>query len=281
MGKKERREAEAMENSVQSPQDGKLNRKEYEAKLEELHMELVKMQYSIKAAGKRLVVLFEGRDAAGKGGAIKCVAQPLNPRGCRIVALGKPSDAEKTQWYFQRYVAHLPAAGEIVLFDRSWYNRAGVDHVMGFCTQEEYTEFLRSCPEFEQMLVRSGIILLKYWFSVSDEEQERRFLERAGNPARAWKLSEMDIQSRGKWVEFSKAKDEMFKHTDIKQSPWYTVEADDKRRARLNCIAHILSMVSYEDATPPPLKLPPRTLPDDNYVRPPKSDQNFVPDVEL
>ena len=281
MGKKERREAEAMENSVQSPQDGKLNRKEYEAKLEELHMELVKMQYSIKVAGKRLVVLFEGRDAAGKGGAIKCVAQPLNPRGCRIVALGKPSDAEKTQWYFQRYVAHLPAAGEIVLFDRSWYNRAGVDHVMGFCTQEEYTEFLRSCPEFEKMLVHSGIVLLKYWFSVSDEEQERRFLERAGNPARAWKLSEMDIQSRGKWMEFSKAKDEMFKHTDIKQSPWYTVEADDKRRARLNCIAHILSMVSYEDATPPPLKLPPRPSPDESYIRPPKSDQNIVPDVEL
>ena len=165
---------------------------------------------------------------------------------------------ERSQWYFQRYVAHLPAAGEIVLFDRSWYNRAGVEYVMGFCTQEEYSEFLRSCPEFEQMLVRSGIILLKYWFSVSDEEQERRFHERAGNPARRWKLSEMDMQSREKWVEFSKAKDEMFKHTDIKQSPWYTVEADDKRRARLNCIAHILSMVPYEDATPPPLKLPPR-----------------------
>ena len=176
-------------------------------------MELVKMQYWIKATGKKLVILFEGRDAAGKGGAIKCVAEPLNPRGCRIVALGKPSDTERTQWYFQRYVAHLPAAGEIVLFDRSWYNRAGVEHVMGFCTQEEYTEFLRSCPEFERMLVRSGIILLKYWFSVSDEEQERRFHERAGNPARRWKLSEMDIQSREKWVEFSKAKDEMFKHT--------------------------------------------------------------------
>ena len=244
-------------------------------------MELVKMQYWIKAAGKKLVVLFEGRDAAGKGGAIKCVAEPLNPRGCRIVALGKPSDTERTQWYFQRYVAHLPAAGEIVLFDRSWYNRAGVEHVMGFCTQEEYTEFLRSCPEFERMLVRSGIILLKYWFSVSDEEQERRFHERAGNPARRWKLSEMDIQSREKWVEFSKAKDEMFQHTDIKQAPWYDVEADDKRRARLNCIAHILSMVPYEDATPPPLKLPPRRPPDESYVRPPKSDQNIVPDVEL
>ena len=164
--------------------------------------------------------------------------------GCRIVALGKPSDIEKTQWYFQRYVAHLPSAGEIVLFDRSWYNRAGVEHVMGFCTQEEYTEFLRSCPEFERMLIHSGIILLKYWFSVSDEEQERRFHDRAGNPARRWKLSEMDIQGREKWVEFSKAKDEMFRHTDTKQSPWYTVEADDKRRARLNCIAHLLSMSS-------------------------------------
>jgi polyphosphate kinase 2 len=281
VGRKERKAAEAVEASEQSPQDSKLKRREYEAKLDELHMELVKMQYWIKAAGKKLVILFEGRDAAGKGGAIKCVAEPLNPRGCRIVALGKPSDTERTQWYFQRYVAQLPAAGEIVLFDRSWYNRAGVEYVMGFCTQEDYTEFLRSCPEFERMLIRSGIILLKYWFSVSDEEQERRFHERAGNPARRWKLSDMDIQSREKWVKFSKAKDEMFQHTDIKQAPWYTVEADDKRRARLNCIAHLLSMVPYEDATPPPLKLPERRPPDESYVRPPKSDQNFVPDVEL
>src|ERR1700722_5517400 len=280
VGKKERRAAEG-EASDQSPQDGKLKRKEYEAKLDELHMELVKMQYWIKAAGKKLVVLFEGRDAAGKGGAIKCVAEPLNPRGCRIVALGTPSDTERTHWYFQRYPAHLPAAGEIVLFDRSWYNRAGVEYVMGFCTQEEYTEFLRSCPEFERMLVRSGVILLKYWFSVSDEEQERRFHERAGNPARRWKLSDMDIQARDKWVEFSKAKDKMFKHTDIKQAPWYDVDTDDKRRARLNCIAHILSMVPYEDATPPPLKLPPRRPPGESYVRPPKSDQNIVPDVEI
>jgi polyphosphate kinase 2 len=264
----------------QKQRDGKLKRKKYDAKLDELHMELVKMQYWIRATGKKLVVLCEGRDAAGKGGAIKCISEPLNPRGSRIVALGKPSDTEKTQWYFQRYVAHLPAAGEIVLFDRSWYNRAGVEHVMGFCTQEEYTEFLHSCPEFERMLIRSGIILLKYWFSVSDEEQERRFHDRAGNPARRWKLSEMDIQSREKWVEFSKAKDEMFKHTDIKQAPWYTVEGDDKRRARLNCIAHLLSMVPYEDATPPPLKLPPRRPPDESYVRPPKSDQNIVPEVE-
>lgn len=280
MGKKEAKTVKN-QSARRSPEDNKLNRQDYAAKLDELHMELVKMQYWIKAAGKKLVVLFEGRDAAGKGGAIKCVGAPLNPRGCRIVALAKPSDTERTQWYFQRYVAHLPAAGEIALFDRSWYNRAGVEHVMGFCTQEEYTEFFRACPEFEQMLVRSGIILLKYWFSVSDEEQERRFHERAGNPARRWKLSEMDIQSREKWVEFSKAKDEMFLHTDIRQSPWYTVEADDKRRARLNCIAHILSKVPYEDATPPPLKLPPRRPPDEQYVRPPKFDQNIVAEVEM
>jgi polyphosphate kinase len=260
---------------------GRVKRKDYESKLDELHMELVKMQYWIKATGKKLVVLFEGRDAAGKGGAIKCIAEPLNPRGCRVVALGKPSDTERSQWYFQRYVAHLPAAGEIVIFDRSWYNRAGVERVMGFCTQEEYTEFLRSCPDFERMLIRSGIILLKYWFSVSDEEQERRFHERAGNPARRWKLSDMDLQSREKWVEFSRAKDEMFKHTDTKQTPWYTVEADDKRRARLNCIAHILSMVPYEDATPPPLDLPPRRSAEGDYVRPPKSEQNIVPNVKV
>ena len=281
MGKNERRDSESKEDSKRARKNGKLKRKHYEAKLDQLHMELVKMQYWIKATGKKLVILVEGRDAAGKGGAIKCVAEPLNPRGCRIVALGKPSDTERTQWYFQRYVAHLPAAGEIVLFDRSWYNRAGVEHVMGFCTPEEYTEFLRSCPEFERMLVRSGIILLKYWFSVSDEEQERRFHDRAGNPARRWKLSEMDLQGRDKWVEFSKAKDEMFNHTDIKQAPWYTVEGDDKRRARLNFIAHILSMVPYGDATPPSLKLPPRRPSDESYVRPPKSDQHIVPDLEL
>jgi polyphosphate kinase 2 len=280
MGKKESGNAEGKETSERAGRDGKLKRKEYEAKLDELHMELVKLQYWIKATGNKLVVLFEGRDAAGKGGAIKCIAEPLNPRGCRIVALGKPSDTERTQWYFQRYVTHLPAAGEVVLFDRSWYNRAGVEYVMGFCTPEEYTEFLRSCPEFERMLVRSGIILLKYWFSVSDEEQERRFHERAGNPARRWKLSEMDLQARERWVEFSKAKDAMFSHTDIKQSPWYTVEADDKRRARLNCIAHMLSMIPYKDVTPEPLHLPPRRPPKEIYVRPPKTDQNLVPDLE-
>jgi polyphosphate kinase 2 len=281
VGKKGPKVAEKEKAADLHRQGGKLKRKDFEAKLDELHMELVKMQYWIKATGKKLVLLFEGRDAAGKGGAIKCVAEPMNPRGCRIVALGRPSDTEKTQWYFQRYVAHLPAAGEIVLFDRSWYNRAGVEHVMGFCTQAEYAEFLRSCPEFECMLVRSGITLLKYWFSVSDEEQERRFHDRAGNPARRWKLSEMDIQGREKWVEFSKAKDEMFQHTNLKEAPWYTVEADDKRRARLNCIAHILSMVPYEDATPPLLKLSPRRPPGQSYVRTPKSDQTIVPDVVL
>ena len=261
--------------------DGKLKRSIYEDKLAELHFELVKMQYWIKASSQRLILLFEGRDAAGKGGAIKSITDPLNPRGYRIVALGTPSDREKTQWYFQRYVTHLPAAGEIVLFDRSWYNRAGVEHVMGFCTDDEYTEFMRACPEFERMLVRSGIILLKYWFSVSDEEQERRFEERAGNPARRWKLSPIDLESMDKWVEYSKAKDEMFRLTDIKQAPWWTVEADDKRRARLNCIAHILGSVPYQDAIPPPLHLPHRRPPKGNYVRPPKGEQNFVPVVAV
>jgi polyphosphate kinase len=261
--------------------DGKLKRSIYEDKLAELHLELVKMQYWIKETGQKLVLVFEGRDAAGKGGAIKTVMEPLNPRGCRVVALGTPSDRERTQWYFQRYIEHLPAAGEIVLFDRSWYNRAGVEHVMGFCTDEEYTEFLRSCPEFERMLVRSGIILLKYWFSVSDEEQQRRFEERAGNPARRWKLSPIDLASMTKWVEYSKAKDDMFRYTDIKQAPWWTVEADDKRRARLNCIAHILSSVPYQDVTPPPLHLPHRRPAPGNYVRPPKSEQNFVPDLAI
>lgn len=264
------------------PKDGtKLKRSVYEEKLDELHFELVKMQYWIKESGQKLIIICEGRDAAGKGGAIKCITEPLNPRGCRIVALGTPSDREKSQWYFQRYIAHLPAAGEIVLFDRSWYNRAGVERVMGFCSDEEYTEFMRTCPEFERMLVRSGIILLKYWFSVSDEEQERRFEERAGNPARRWKLSPMDLQSMGKWVEYSRAKDEMFRHTDIRQAPWWTVEADDKRRARLNCIAHILSSVPYQDVTPPPLKLPKRRVRDESYVRPPRTEQHYVPEIEV
>ena len=236
------------------------------------------MQEWIKAKGLKVVVIFEGRDAAGKGGVIKRIAERTNPRIVRVVALGTPTEREKTQWYFQRYVAQLPAAGEMVLFDRSWYNRAGVERVMGFCTDEEYEEFMRSCPEFERMLVRSGILLIKYWFSVSDDEQERRFQARVKDPMRRWKLSPMDLKSREKWVEYSRAKDEMFAYTDIKQAPWYVVNADEKRRARLNCIAHLLSMIPYEDLTPKPLKLPPRG-PDKGYVRPPIADQTFVPEV--
>ena len=226
----------------------------------------------------KVVILFEGRDAAGKGGTIKRITEPLNPRGARVVALSAPSNIERTQWYFQRYVAHLPSAGEIVLFDRSWYNRAGVERVMGFCTKEEYEEFMRSCPEFERMLIRSGIILLKYWFSVSDEEQERRFQERVKNPMKRWKFSEMDLQSWDKWVEYSKAKDDMFKYTDTKQCPWYVVESDDKRKARLNCIHHILSSIPYKDVSPQPIELPPRKIVD-NYIRPPREDQTFVPEI--
>jgi polyphosphate kinase len=211
-----------------------------------------------------------------KGGTIKRITEPLNPRGCRVVALGTPSDREKTEWYFQRYVAHLPAAGEIVCFDRSWYNRAGVEHVMGFCTDEQYREFMQTCPEFERMLVRSGIILLKYWFSVSDEEQERRFQSRTTDPARRWKLSPMDLESRDRWVEYSQAKDAMFSHTNIPEAPWFTVEADDKKRARLNCISHFLSKIPYVDMTPEPLELTPRKIAH-NYVRPPRNEQFFVP----
>jgi len=255
----------------------KLNKKYYEKELAKLQIELVKLQEWIKAKGLKVVVIFEGRDAAGKGGVIKRITQSLNPRVCRVVALGTPTEREKTQWYFQRYIPHLPAAGEMVLFDRSWYNRAGVERVMGFCTDEEYREFLRSCPEFERMLIRSGIILLKYWFSVSDEEQERRFQARIQDPTKRWKLSPMDLKSRAKWVEYSKAKDEMFAYTDIKQAPWYVVEADDKKRARLNCISHLLSQIPYEDLTPAKIKLPPRQK-DIGYVRPPLSDQTFVPE---
>ncbi len=256
----------------------KLSKKEYEKALGRLHIELVKLQEWVKQEGLRVVVLFEGRDAAGKGGTIKRITECLNPRICRVVALGTPTERQKTQWYFQRYVEELPAAGEIVLFDRSWYNRAGVERVMGFCTDDEYREFLRSCPEFERMLVRSGITLIKYWFSVSDEEQERRFQDRIGTPTKRWKLSPMDLQSRKRWVEYSRAKDEMFVHTDIKQAPWYVVDAEVKKKARLNCISHLLSMIPYEDLTPDPIKLPPRQ-PDQGYVRPPMSDQTFVPEI--
>ncbi len=263
----------------ESEGSSKLSKTFYEKELAKLQVELVKMQYWVKHTGTRIVILFEGRDAAGKGGTIKRITDPLNPRGCRVVALGTPSDHEKTQWYFQRYVAHLPAAGEMVCFDRSWYNRAGVEHVMGFCTEAEYYEFMQTCPEFERMLVRSGIILLKYWFSVSDEEQERRFQSRTTDPARRWKLSPMDLESRDRWIEYSQAKDAMFSHTNIPEAPWFTVEADDKKRARLNCISHILSKIPYVDITPPPLKLSPRKKAPQGYIRPPHNEQFFVPNI--
>ena len=250
----------------------------YLKELARLQVELVKCQEWIKARGLKVVILFEGRDAAGKGGAIKTFTLSLNPRYARVAALPAPSERERSQWYFQRYSEHLPAAGEMVLFDRSWYNRAGVERVMGFCTDDEYQEFMRSCPEFERMLVRSGILIVKYWFSVSDEEQERRFLARIEDPTKRWKLSPMDLQSRARWVEYSMAKDEMFSHTDIKQAPWYVVDADDKKRARLNVIHHFLSLIPYEDLTPEPIVLPPRQS-DRGYVRPPMTDQTFVPEV--
>lgn len=257
-----------------------IDKKKYEKELRKLQIELVKLQEWIRVKGLKVVILFEGRDAAGKGGAIKRITESLNPRICRVVALPTPTEREKTQWYFQRYVAHLPAGGEMVLFDRSWYNRAGVERVMGFCTDDEYSEFLRSVPEFERMLVRSGIILIKYWFSVSDREQEKRFQARIDNPTKRWKLSPMDLQSRARWVDYSRAKDEMFAHTDIKQAPWYVVNADNKMCARLNCIRHLLSQIPFEDLTPEKIELPPRQD-DHSYVRPPITDQTFVPQVYI
>ncbi len=248
----------------------------YNRELARLQVELVKLQEWIRHEGLKVVVLFEGRDAAGKGGTIKRITQSLNPRVCRVVALAAPTERERSQWYFQRYAAQLPAAGEIVLFDRSWYNRAGVERVMGFCTEEEVQEFFRSCPQFEAMLMRSGITLIKYWFSVSDEEQEHRFQRRLSDPTRRWKLSPMDLKSREKWLEYSKAKDEMFAYTDTKESPWWVVNADDKQHARLNCISHLLSKVPYKDLTPEPIKLPKRRD-EGKYVRPPVSEQTFVP----
>jgi polyphosphate kinase len=256
----------------------KLNNSLYLKELARLQKELVKLQEWVVHTGLKVVVIFEGRDAAGKGGVIKRIVQCLNPRVCRIVALGTPTEREKTQWYFQRYTPHLPAAGEIVLFDRSWYNRAGVEKVMGFCTDAQYHEFLRTCPDFERMLVRSGIVLVKYWFSVSDEEQERRFLGRIENPTKRWKLSPMDLESRAKWVEYSKAKDQMFTYTDIPQSPWWVVEADSKKRARLNTITHLLGQIPYEDLTPAPIELPPRQDLS-TYDRPPMNSQNHVPNL--
>jgi polyphosphate kinase 2 len=256
----------------------KLSGQDYKKEIKKLQIELVKMQYWVKHTGYRVVLIFEGRDAAGKGGTIKRIIEPLNPRGCQVVALGTPSDHERTQWYFQRYVSQLPGAGEIIIFDRSWYNRAGVERVMGFCSEAEYHEFYHSCPEFERMLIRSGIVLLKYWFSVSDEEQEKRFQSRVLDPARRWKLSPMDLESRNRWFEYSMAKDEMFTHTNIPEAPWFTIEADDKKRARLNCISHILSKIPYEDMTPEPLELPPRPRAE-AYARAPRNEQFFVPQV--
>ena len=256
----------------------KAAKKHLEKELARLQVELVKLQEYVRTSGLKVVVIFEGRDAAGKGGAIKRITETLNPRYCRVVALGTPTERETTQWYFQRYVPHLPAAGELVLFDRSWYNRAGVERVMGFCTDAELEEFLRSCPEFERMLVRSGILLIKYWFSVSDDEQERRFQARLANPTKRWKLSPMDLESRARWVDYSRAKDEMFRYTDIKQAPWWVVQADDKARARLNCIQHLLSTVPYGEPASPEIQLPPRQD-DTGYVRPPRDEQTFVPSV--
>ena len=256
----------------------KLSKKAYEKKLAQLQVELVKLQRWVKEEGLKVVVIFEGRDAAGKGGVIKRITEKLNPRVCKVVALGIPTEREKTQWYFQRYVTHLPAAGEMVLFDRSWYNRAGVERVMDFCTEDEYEEFLRSCPEFEKMLIRSGIILIKYWFSVSDEEQEKRFKDRINERTKRWKISTMDIEARRHWVDFSIAKDKMFAYTDTKQSPWYVVDADNKKRARLNCISHLLSQIPYEDIEYEKLELP-EAQENNSYIRPPLNEQTFVPDI--
>lgn len=261
----------------QLKKSGKLKKSFYEEELKKWFIELVKLQNWIKNEKLKVVVIFEGRDAAGKGGAIKRIAEPLNPRICKVVALGVPTEREKSQWYFQRYVQHLPAAGELVLFDRSWYNRAGVERVMGFCTDDEYWDFLRSCPNFERMLIRSGIILIKYWFAVSEEEQEKRFLSRIKDPTKRWKFSDMDVISRRKWVEYSKAKDEMFSYTDTKNSPWFVVESNDKLRSRLNCIRHLLSMIPYKDAELPMIELEPRPK-QSGYVRPPIEEQTFVPD---
>ena len=249
----------------------------YETELLRLQTELVKLQEWVRAEGARLVVVFEGRDAAGKGGTITRVAEHLNPRIARIAALPKPTERERTQWYFQRYVAHLPAAGEIVMFDRSWYNRAGVEHVMGFCTKEEHQLFLRQCPIFERMLMEGGILLRKYWFSVSDTEQQDRFRKRLEDPLRRWKLSPMDLESLSRWEAYSRAKDEMMVHTDLPEAPWNIVESDDKRRARLNMIAHLLDSVPYREVPPPVLKLPERPE-STGYVRTPRELQNYVPD---
>ncbi|MHB9140097.1 MAG: polyphosphate kinase 2 [Victivallaceae bacterium] len=276
--KKHKKESKGLEHrEAHDEHEKELDSKFYDKELLKQQVELVKLQEWVKAKGLRVVVIFEGRDAAGKGGVIKRIAEPLNPRVCRIAALGIPTEREKTQWYFQRYAAHLPGAGEIVLFDRSWYNRAGVERVMGFCTNNEYEDFMRACPEFERMLIRSGITLIKYWFSISDDEQEKRFQDRSRDPVKRWKLSEMDLKSRAHWEDYSRAKDAMFAYTDTKESPWFVVNGDDKKRARLNCISHFLSVIPYKDLTPGPVKLPKLEL-KSNYIRPPLTTMTFVPE---
>ena len=292
MSKKKKKKARAIGKDNSQPVQGDLKaalrvpddfepkpigKKSYEKELRKLHVELVKLQEWVKHKGLKVVVIVEGRDAAGKGGAIKRITESLNPRVCRVVALATPTEREKTQWYFQRYIAHLPSAGEIVLFDRSWYNRAGVERVMGFCTEDEYREFMHSCPQFERMLLRSGIILIKYWFSVSDKEQEERFQQRLNDPTKHWKLSPMDLESLSKWVDYSKAKDEMFSYTDIKECPWYVVNADNKKTARLNCIRHLLSLIPFKEAPRKKVELPKKDR-KVSYVRPPMHTQTFVPE---
>jgi polyphosphate kinase 2 len=253
-----------------------LDKTQYAKELARLQVELVRLQDWIVHEGLKVVVIFEGRDTAGKGGVIRRIGERTNPRVIRTVALGKPSDRERTQWYFQRYVSHLPAAGEMVLFDRSWYNRAGVERVMGFCTDAEYEEFMRTCPQFERIIQHAGVKLIKYWLSVSDEEQERRFKARLKDPAKRWKLSPVDIEARARWVDYAEAKDEMFAYTDTKDSPWFVVEADDKRTARLNLISHLLEQIPYEHVHRESIEFPPRQ--ERAYVRPPVDTQTFVPE---
>ena len=272
-------EAKAAE-APEKVESRKISKKSYEKELAKLHVELVKLQEWIKHRGLKIVVLFEGRDAAGKGGAIKRITECMNPRVCKVVALPAPTEREKTQWYFQRYIAHLPSAGEMVLLDRSWYNRAGVERVMGFCSDEEHREFLHSCPQFERMLIRSGIILIKYWFSVSDKQQQERFQGRLNDPTRHWKLSPMDLESLSRWVDYSRAKDEMFSYTDTKESPWYVVNADNKRCARLNCIRHLLSKIPYSNVPRAKVELP-KQIKKTGYVRPPMQSQTFVPEYYI
>jgi len=275
--KDKKKSAAKSERTDKNDKSERMNKKLYERELFRLQAELVEMQEWVRTTGARLVVIFEGRDAAGKGGTIKRVAQYLNPRVARIVALPAPTEREKSQWYFQRYAPHLPAAGEIVLLDRSWYNRGGVERVMGFCNADEYRRFLHQAPIFERMLHEDGIMLRKYWFSVSDEEQEARFRSRLDDPMRRWKLSPMDLESIKRWEDYSRAKDDMFVHTDVDPAPWYVVESDDKRRARINCINHLLSTIPYTYVEAPELELPDRP-PTTGYLRPPTDTQTYVPD---